>query len=296
VLENLTKWLSKPGSMREACDYLASARRMLATKPAAGSPILRKRSLGRRFDVFEIPLADLKMTANGINASINDCFLAGMMGGFQRYHTQMGVKVEHMPIGFPISLRTSNDAAGGNKFTGCQFTAPIGLLDPLKRIQHIQHFVRDTRAEPALDIVMRIAPAMVRLPTPLLTAIAGSMTAAQDAQISNIPGIARPIHMAGAQVTHLWPFAPTAGCGMMIAMVSHFGRCCIGINSDRAAVTDPELMTACLREGMDEILALRKPLALVRTSPPRKAVGGRIGKIATKKRGPTRSRVARARD
>jgi hypothetical protein len=104
---------------------------------------------------------------------------------------------------------------------------------------------------------------MVKLPTPILTMIAANMTAAQDAQISNIPGIAHPMHMAGSHVTHLWPFAPTVGCGMMIALVSHHGRCCIGINSDRAAVTEPELLTSSLREGMNEVLALRRRLAAV---------------------------------
>lgn len=263
LLRTMGRLFRKPGALREAYDYLASAKRMVATKPATGSPILHRRSLGLRFDAFEIPLADLKVAAKSIGASLNDVFLAGLIGGFRQYHEQMGVKLDRMPIGFPISLRTDGDTAGGNKFAGVQYPAPIGECDPLKRIDHIQNFVRNARTEPALDIVLKIAPVMVRFPTPVLTAIAANMTAAQDAQISNVPGIAHPIHMAGAHVTHLWPFAPTVGCGMMISMVSHNGRCCIGINSDRAAVTEPELLTACLREGLDEMLALRKPQTLV---------------------------------
>jgi WS/DGAT/MGAT family acyltransferase len=266
LLETAAEWLSKPGALREACDYLASARRMLATKAATGSPILRRRSLGSRFDVFELSLSDLKTAAKSVDASLNDLFLAGLIGGFRRYHVEMGVKLEAMPIGFPISLRTQGDSGGGNKFAGAQYAAPLHMLDPLKRIEHIQNFVRAVRAEPALDIVLKIAPVMVKLPTPILTTIAANMTAAQDAQISNIPGIARPMHMAGAHVTHLWPFAPTVGCGMMIALVSHHGRCCVGVNSDRAAVTQPELLTSCLREGMEEILALRTPRVAVAAS------------------------------
>ena len=266
LLEMAAEWLRKPEALRGAVDYLASAKRMLATKPATGSPILRKRSMGTRFDVLEIPLADFKVAAKSVGASLNDLFLAGLLGGFRRYHEQMGVKLEKMPVGFPISLRTEGDTAGGNKFAGAQYPAPIGERDPLKRIEHIQNFVRNVRTEPALDIVLKIAPVMVRLPTPVLTAIAANMTAAQDAQISNVPGIAHPIYMAGSHVTHLWPFAPTVGCGMMITMVSHDGRCCIGINTDRAAVTEPELLTACLREGLEEMLALRKPLVLVSPS------------------------------
>jgi WS/DGAT/MGAT family acyltransferase len=266
LLETVAEWLRKPEALREVCDYLASAKRMLATKPATGSPILHKRSLGIRFDAFQVPLADLKVAAKSVGASLNDLFLAGLMGGFRLYHERMGVKLERMPIGFPISLRTESDTAGGNKFAGVRYPAPINERNPLKRIEHIQNFVRNARTEPALDIVLKLAPVMVRLPTPALTTIAANMTAAQDAQISNIAGIATPIHMAGSQVTHLWPFAPTAGCGMMIAMVSHNGRCCIGINSDRAAVTEPELLAECLRDGLEEMLALRKPLTLVSPS------------------------------
>ena len=289
LLEMAAEWLRKPEALREACDYLASAKRMLATKPATGSPILSKRSLGTRFDAFEIPLADIKVAAKSVGASLNDLFLAGLIGGFRRYHEQMGVKLQKMPVGFPISLRTEGDTAGGNKFAGAQYPAPIGERDPLKRIEHIQNFVRSARTEPALDIVLKIAPVMVRLPTPVLTAIAANMTAAQDAQISNIPGIAHPIHMAGSHVTHFWPFAPTVGCGMMISMVSHNGRCCIGINSDRAAVTEPELLAACLREGLEEMLALHKPLALVSSGkgqrkPVAKPAVRPVVKLATKKK------------
>ncbi len=264
LLDMAATLLKKPDAMREATDYLTSAKRMLATKPAAGSPILRKRSLGNRFDSFEFALADFKAASKSLGASLNDVFLAGLMGGFRRYHEEMGVSIDRMPIGFPISLRTENDAAGGNKFAGAQYPAPVGEKDPLKRIEHIQKFVRTAREEPALDVVLKIAPVMVHLPTPVLTTIAANMTAAQDAQVSNIPGVPHALHMAGAHVTHLWPFAPTVGCGMMIAMVSHNGRCCIGINSDRAAVTEPELLAECLYAGIEEMLQLKKPASAAR--------------------------------
>jgi hypothetical protein len=61
----------------------------------------------------------------------------------------------------------------------------------------------------------------------------------------------------------------------MIAMISHNGRCCIGINSDRAAVTEPELLIECLREGLDEVLALAKAAASPRPAPaPKRTAAG----------------------
>jgi hypothetical protein len=104
-------------------------------------------------------------------------------------------------------------------------------------------------------------PVVTRLPLAAVTAMTADFTKAQDAQISNIPGIPYPVFMAGAEVTHFLPFAPVPGCGMMIAMLTHNGRCCIGINSDRAAVTEPELLMKCFREGLDEVLALGQSTA-----------------------------------
>ena len=84
----------------------------------------------------------------------------------------------------------------------------------------------------------------------------GPKMAANDIQMSNVPGIAEDVYMAGAKITHVYPLPPLPGCPAMVAMVSHGEHCCLGINLDRAAVTEPEVMMRCLRESFDEILAL----------------------------------------
>jgi hypothetical protein len=63
--------------------------------------------------------------------------------------------------------------------------------------------------------------------------------------------------MAGARITHMYPFGPLPGCAAMISLVSHDGTCCIGANLDPAAITDPELFVRCLAEGFAEVLELR---------------------------------------
>lgn len=254
--QTVSRWVNDPESVQKARDYLASAKRVLGTKPAQGSGLFKRRSLSWRFDGIELPLADLKAAAKAAHGSLNDVFLAGLVGGFSRYHQELGVSLTQMPIGFPISLRTENDPMGGNKFAGSQYAAPLNIADPVERVRHIQRFVRDTRAEEALDIMIRMMPVITRLPLAAVTAMTADFTSAQDAQISNVPGIQHPVFMGGAEVTQFWPFAPVPGCGMMIVMMSHNGRCCIGINSDRAAVTEPELLLECLRAGLDEIVAL----------------------------------------
>lgn len=253
--------LKYPEDAQETLDYLSSAKRMLGIKPVPGSGLFKRRSRFWRMDGIEVPLADLKAASKAAHASVNDTFLCGMIGGFRLYHERMGVPIKEMPIGFPISLRVEGDAMGGNKFAGSQYAAPVAEKDPIARIRHIQHFIRDVRAEPALDITIRLMPVVTQLPISVITKLTLDFTSAQDAQLSNIPGISHPVYFGGAEVTHLWPFAPVPGCGMMIAMISHNGRCCIGVNSDRAAVTEPELLMQCFREGLEEVLALGRTAA-----------------------------------
>lgn len=281
VLDTGHEWIAEPTALRRSVEYAASARRMLGVKPVAGSPLMRKRSLSWRLDAFDFPLARIKAAARATEASVNDVLLSGLMGGFRRYHEEMGVSTpQRMPIGFPVSIRTAADQMGGNRFAGAQYAALIDEKDPVLRIRDVQEFVHQLKSEPALDSLVRVMPVLTRLPLAVATALTANMTTAQDAQISNVPGINRPMYLAGARVTHMWPFGPLPGCAMMIAMISHDGRCCLGINSDRAAITEPELMVRCLREGIDEVLDLAPkveaaaPEAAVKSTRRAKATAG----------------------
>ena len=42
----------------------------------------------------------------------------------------------------------------------------------------------------------------------------------------------------------------------MVTLLSYAGTCCIGVNIDPAAVTEPDLFMHCLQDGLDEVLAL----------------------------------------
>jgi hypothetical protein len=177
------------------------------------------------------------------------------------YHAKMGYAIQKMPIAIPISVRRSEDAEGGNQFAGARFAAPVGIADPKARIKAIGKLVRSARAEPAIDGLSLIAPALARLPGPLLGSLAGSLTKANDMQASNVPGFQEELFIAGARIERLYGFGPLPGCATMITLVTHGGTCCIAANVDRAAVTDPELFGKCLEDGFAEVLALAEGAA-----------------------------------
>ena len=248
--------LTRPWSA--AADVVDTARSLgRAVAPtAAGSPLLANRTGDWHFEVLDVPLNALKAGAKAAGGSLNDGFLAAVLGGFRRYHQYFGAEPGTLPIGIPISLRTQDDPQGGNRFTGARLIGSLAEPDPAARIAAVREFVLTARAETAVDAVSVLAPALSWLPGPVLAAVSGRMTSANDVQVSNLPGIGHPVFVAGSRITRMYPFGPLPGCAAMITLISHDGTCCIGANLDPGAVTEPRVLVQGLRDGLDEVVGL----------------------------------------
>jgi diacylglycerol O-acyltransferase / wax synthase len=249
----------RPASgLRAALDFAGSLERVLAPPPAEPSPLFRARSLSWRFDGLEVPLADLKRAGKTAGGSLNDAYIAALLGGLRRYHEALGSPIDALPMAMPISLRSGDHPLGGNRFAGVRFAAPVGIGDPVERIQAIHEFVLDARDEAAIDALGFAAPLLNRLPTAVVAKWYAGQTANLDLQASNVAGLPWEAYIAGAKIERMLPFGPVPGCALMATLLSYAGTCCIGVNMDPAAVTEPDLLIACLQEGLDEVLALAR--------------------------------------
>ena len=92
------------------------------------------------------------------------------------------------------------------------------------------------------------------LPRQASLAVLGSMLKAIDFVTSNVPGPRFPVYLAGAKIERMFPFGPPAGAAVNVTLYSYDGVCQVGVNCDRAAVPDAELLTECLERGFDEVL------------------------------------------
>jgi diacylglycerol O-acyltransferase / wax synthase len=249
--------LMRPGdAVGEALRYVASLRRVVSPPPATPSPLLRART-GRvwRYGVLECPLPQLKSAGKAAGGSVNDAFVAALLGGLRIYHERHGVELDRLPMAMPVSLRKADDPMGGNKWAGALFAAPIGIADPEERIAAIRGTVLTLRTEPALDTFSLAAPLVNRLPS-MIGAVLARLGAAADLSASNVPGLPYQTYLAGAKVERVYPFGPLPGVAVMAAMVSHAGTCCLGLNIDGAAVDDVDVLMECFGAGLDETLAV----------------------------------------
>lgn len=237
-----------------AITYARSGARVMS-QAAEPSPLLCRRSLASRTQAIDVRLSDLHRAAKAGGGSINDAYLAAVSGALGRYHRALGVPIATLPMAIPVNLRADADPAGGNRFTGVNLAAPVGVADPVERIKRIRSQMTQRRDEPAMDVLGSIAPLLSVFPSPVLEKMTESVVSA-DVQASNVAFYPGETYIAGAKVLRHYGIGPLPGVAMMVVLISRGGECTITVRYDRAAVRDERLFTTCLVEGFDEVLAL----------------------------------------
>lgn len=235
-------------STRLATSILRTVRPINDTK----SPVMTERGFSWHFETLEVPFDQLHDAAKSVKATVNDAFVASITGGLRRYHEKLGQPVDELRMSMPISTRTADDDPGGNHVAVIRFPVPVGVADPAKRMRQTHKAALAARDEPAVPYT----DAVLELLTPVTPMAVGSMAKHMDFTASNVPGIPVEGKLCGVPVTRFFPFGPTGGAAMNVTMLSYNGTCCVGINSDTAAVPDGALLQECLAAGFEEVTAL----------------------------------------
>lgn len=233
---------------------LESVVEFLAPATTPCSPLWRARSLSRRIGTLEVPLDDLRASAKRVGGSLNDAFVAAVLGGLARYHEFHGEPTEQLRMVMPINVRGEGAPLGGNHFTPARFLVPLGIKDPVERMREVGRLVRRIRAQPAVRLTDALAGVLNQLPTSVTTSLFGAMLKGADVITSNVPGSPVPLYIAGSEVQRMWAIGPLSGAAVNVVLLSHDGTCCIGVNSDAVAVPDTETLLRGLEEGFEEVL------------------------------------------
>ncbi|MEO1060796.1 MAG: wax ester/triacylglycerol synthase domain-containing protein [Actinomycetota bacterium] len=241
--------------VRTATDTIETARslaRMIEPLHETLSPVMIDRRLVWRLAVLDVGVHELKAAAHELGGSLNDGYLTGLTGGLRRYHEHHGAPIDELRFAMPISLRTADDAAGGNHVTLMRFAVPVGLTDPAERFAALRSRVAEVRDERSIPHTQAVAGALNLLPP----AVVGSMMKHVDVLASNVPGIDVPIYLGGARVERYYPFGPTLGAAVNATLLSYDGTCCIGLTVDAGAVPDVEVFRDCMIDGFAEVTDL----------------------------------------
>ncbi|MFI6430996.1 wax ester/triacylglycerol synthase domain-containing protein [Rhodococcus oryzae] len=238
---------------RAVAASLVSVARFVRPIATTLSPVMTARSIRRRFAVLEVPIEDLSRAASSGGGSINDAFIVAVLLAMRHYHRQHGATIDRLRVTIPMSLRTERDPLEGNKITLARLTLPADTDDPAVLIRQVHAIIGRWRSEPAIALSPAIAGVLNLLPPTLL----GKMLRHVDIVASDVVGSPEPLFIAGSRVDRYYAFSPTLGAAFNATMVSYGSHCCVGLDSDGAAVPDIGALRESMAEGFRKVLGLR---------------------------------------
>jgi hypothetical protein len=135
---------------------------------------------------------------------------------------------------------------------------PTGEPSPLVRLHQIAYQTkahRDTGqavAAPALAGIAGFAP-------PTLHALgarvaSGISTRMFNLVVTNVPGPQQSLYLAGAPMLATYPVVPLfQGQALSVGVTSYSGRVYFGLNGDREAMPDLDVLAVCILDALSEL-------------------------------------------
>ncbi len=276
------------GVLKVVGKVLAAVRTAAQTAPS--SPLNAPISRNRRFAVAKTELADYRKIHNRFDCSINDVVLAVVTGALRNWLLSRGEPVTEssaVRAMVPMSVYVSDERAGYDEYTdrltgepesrvqnaeGGDVLAtsrsevssflvdlPVGEPNAVVRLSQIAHATAaHSKQSPGVtaNTLMRIssfAPATLHA----MSARAGSRLSQRlfNLIITNAPGPQFPLYVGGARMLEMFPISPLfENQALSIGLTSYDGFVCFGLNADRGAMPDVDVVTALLLESLEELV------------------------------------------
>ncbi len=227
-------------------------------------------SEGRAFAAVSWPLVELKALGRGHGATLNDVVLMLCSTALRRYFSaRKALPKKSLIAAVPVSLRAPGDTTADTQASMSLISLGTHLADPAKRLAHIMAATASMKS--TLGSVKGILPTdfpSIGVPWLLeaLTALVGKAKVAErlppvsNLVISNVPGPAVPLYMAGARMLSNFPTSiVTHGVALNITVQSYNGALDVGLMADAAAMPDVRDLAQGLLFALDDLRALPQP-------------------------------------
>jgi diacylglycerol O-acyltransferase / wax synthase len=231
-----------------------------------------------------LSLGEIKRLAHRHGATVNDVLLAAVSGGLRHYLQDRGSTVGEVQAMVPFNLRKLDEPLPrdlGNKFGLVFLPLPVGTSGSYRRLTEIHRRMAEIKSGRDGAVSYGILSLTGLTPEPVERRIVDMFSAKGTAVMTNVPGPAEPVYLAGTAVRTALVWAPMSGrLGMSLSIFSYRNEVTVGLMVDTALVPDPEQIVAGLEDE----------LATLATLPP----GGRVPRVS-RRTAPNGARARRSR-
>lgn len=222
----------------------------VAARPAPASPLNASIGAQRRFAVARTDLDDYKRvrkggaasldsgaTVNG-GATVNDVVLATVTGAIRG---------------------DSQSRQLGNRVSSYLVDLPVGESNPIVRLSQVSYAMK-AHKESGQSVGADALVALSGFAPPTLHALgaraANSFTRRLfNVVVTNVPGPQFPLYASGAKMLEMFPVVPLAnGQAVSIGLTSYDGGVYFGLNADRDAMFDVDVLGSLIEESLAELV------------------------------------------
>jgi diacylglycerol O-acyltransferase len=237
---------------------LARSQLVAAPETSLNVPI----GAGRRLATVDARLDDLKSIKRALGGTVNDVVLAATVGGLRELLLSRGEQPPERGIRtmVPVSVRQSTELLSlGNRVSSLFVDLPLAEPDPLERYRRTvgaAEALKAGRQAAGTEILLDLAG----MAPPVVHAVVARLSFTPrlfNVTVTNVPGSPVTLYAFGAPMRRIIPLVPIfAQHSIGVAVVSYDGRVTFGLNGDRAAAPDLEILARGIESSLDELRRL----------------------------------------
>ncbi len=261
-------WRTAAEETRAVTDRLSggllTAARTLA-RPTRESPLLTRTGQQRRYATATTSLADHRAVRAAYGGTVNDVVLATVAGALRAWLMTRGEPVgPHTTVRtvVPLSVR-GEPGAPGNRVSSYFVDLPVGEASPVVRLHQVSFAMRG-HAESGRSVEAGTLVGQSGFSPPTLHSLGARVVSSLSRRsfslvVTNVPGPQFPVYAAGARVLQVHPVVPlVAGQAVSVGVTSYDGGVYYGLNADRDAMPDVDVLAGCLEEAVEELAGRRR--------------------------------------
>ena len=244
-----------------ASGVLAQAR--LMARQAPDTPLNVPIGEQRRFGMAATDLDDYKRVRKAHGGTVNDVVLATVSGALRTWLLTRGEKVTPTTVVramVPVSVRADAQKGElGNRVSSYFVDLPVGEGSAVMRLHQVSFAMRghkESGSSVGADALVQLSG----FAPPTIHAL-GARTASVMTRrlfnlvVTNVPGPQFPLYAAGARMLSMYPVVPLAkNQAVSVGLTSYDGGVYYGLNADRDAMTDIDVLAGCLEESLAELV------------------------------------------
>jgi diacylglycerol O-acyltransferase len=262
VRGGLTELTSTAGRIIGAAGGLLAAA-TTAARPAPDSPLNAVIGEQRRYAMLELDLDDHRRIRKAHGGTVNDVVLATVAGALRAWLLTRGSKVgpaTSVRALVPVSVRPEGeDFTPGNQVSSYLVDLPVGEPSAVMRLHQVSYRMQ-AHKETGQAVGAEALAGLAGFAPPTLHSLGARVASGLSKRwfnlvVTNVPGPQQPLYAGRAKMLAAYPVVPLAkGQALSIGLTSYDGKVFYGLNADRDAMPDVDVLAQCLGDALAELL------------------------------------------